>query len=197
MDDELHQLEAELTRLRPAAPSRELLARLERDLAPAGSDRAATGSFFGRSGSREAFAFSSETLTRSAAESRAVVARRPSRAWWLLAAALPAAAAITFWIVVGNRRDVVAPAVASVASVAAESIAPVAGELAVFKPVAAENVLLAARDEGLVTLADGTTARRARLQYVDTIIWKNPRTNASVRWTVPREEIRVVPVHYQ
>jgi hypothetical protein len=32
---------------------------------------------------------------------------------------------------------------------------------------------------------------------VDTITWKNPRTNASVRWTVPREEVRVVPVKFQ
>ena len=65
------------------------------------------------------------------------------------------------------------------------------------KPVAAEKVLYAARDEGLVTLEDGTTARRERLSYVDTITWKNPRTNASLTWSVPREEVRVVPVHFQ
>ena len=77
--------------------------------------------------------------------------------------------------------------------------APVAATAneAVFKPVAAENVLYAVSDEGLVTLDDGTSARRERLSYVDTITWKNPRTNASVRWTVPREEVRVVPVKFQ
>ena len=47
------------------------------------------------------------------------------------------------------------------------------------------------------TLDDGTAARRERFQYVDTITWKNPRTNASVRWTMPREEVRVVPVKFQ
>lgn len=67
----------------------------------------------------------------------------------------------------------------------------------VLKPVAAENVLYAARDEGLVTLDDGTTARRARYNYVDTITWKNPRTNAVLTWRVPREEVRVVPVVFQ
>ena len=75
--------------------------------------------------------------------------------------------------------------------------APAADASAPFQPVAAENVLYAVRDEGLVTLANGTPARRERLNYVDTITWKNPRTNASVRWTVPREEVRVVPVNFQ
>jgi hypothetical protein len=69
--------------------------------------------------------------------------------------------------------------------------------VAPLKPVTAENVLVAASDEGLVTLDDGTPARRERLQFVDTITWKNPRTNASLTWSVPREEIRVVPVSFQ
>jgi hypothetical protein len=66
-----------------------------------------------------------------------------------------------------------------------------------FKPVAAENVLVSARDEGLITLADGTPARRERLHYVDTITWQNPRTNASLRWSIPREEVRVIPIAFQ
>ena len=69
--------------------------------------------------------------------------------------------------------------------------------VAVFKPVSAENLLYAQRDDGLVTLADGTTARRYRSSYVDTITWKNPRTQASLRWSVPRTEERVVPVSFQ
>jgi hypothetical protein len=31
---------------------------------------------------------------------------------------------------------------------------------------------------------------------VDTYTWKNPRTNASIKWTVPRDEIRVIPATY-
>jgi hypothetical protein len=65
------------------------------------------------------------------------------------------------------------------------------------KPVAAENLLVVASDEGLVTLDDGTPARRERRQYVDTITWKNPRTNASLTWSMPREEVRVVPIVFQ
>ncbi|MBL9185971.1 MAG: hypothetical protein JNK23_00695 [Opitutaceae bacterium] len=65
------------------------------------------------------------------------------------------------------------------------------------KPVAAENLLVSVRDEGLVTLDDGTRARRERLHYVDTIVWKNSRTHASLTWSVPREEVRIVPVVFQ
>lgn len=102
--------------------------------------------------------------------------------WRWAAVALPAVAAIAL-LVFAPAPPVARPAPAVAADV--------------LKPVAAENVLYAARDEGLVTLADGTTARRARYTYVDTITWKNPRTNAVLTWRVPREEVRVVPVVFQ
>jgi hypothetical protein len=161
MDDELHQLEAELKALRPTTPSRGLVQRLEMEFAAQGT------------------------------EARPVHA---ARRWWLWAGALPAAAALAVAFTLGGHRE---PAPS--ASVASASSAPQASSVAdeQFKPVAAENVLYAVNDEGLVTLDDGTAARRERLSYVDTITWKNPRTNASVRWTVPREEIRVVPVKFQ
>lgn len=148
MDDELQQLEAELKQLRPAAPSRELRARLDRELK---------------------------------------LQPHTSRAWWLWAGAMPVAAAIAVALILATRRDHTQPPPTQVA----------AATLATFKPVAAENVLYAAQDDGPVTLADGTSARRERLSYVDTITWKDPRTNASVRWSVPREEVRVVPVSFQ
>jgi hypothetical protein len=66
-----------------------------------------------------------------------------------------------------------------------------------FKPVAAQNILLGSKDEGTATLADGTIVRRTRESYLDTITWRNSATNASLTWSVPREEVRVVPVSYQ
>jgi hypothetical protein len=132
---------------------------------------------------------------------RAEVAARvtsSTRAWWRWAAALPAAAAVLIGLAVFVRRVPPASPVENVAAAAAN--AAMVGEAdtePAFKPVSAENVLYAVADEGLVTLDDGTAARRERLSYVDTITWKNPRTNASVRWTVPREEVRVVPVKFQ
>ncbi len=59
-----------------------------------------------------------------------------------------------------------------------------------YKAVAAENLLLSSADEGYVTLSDGTVARRIRQTYVDTITWQNPRTHASLKWRLPREEVR-------
>ena len=155
MDDELLHLEAELKRLRPAEPSRELLARLDREL-----------------GHQQE--------------------RRAVRVWWFWAGALPIAAALAVMLFATARREagLGAPDSLEVTDAESRSAAP-------FQPVAAENVLYAALDEGFVTLSDGTTARRERLSYVDTITWKNPRTNASVRWSVPREEVRVVPVNFQ
>jgi hypothetical protein len=115
--------------------------------------------------------------------------RRPAPLLWFWAAALPAAAALA--IVVGSvmRRDLASPRDATQPAIA--------GDRAVLKPITAENVLYSATDEGLVTLDDGTRARRERLNFVDTITFKNPRTNASLKWSVPREEIRVVPVSFQ
>lgn len=147
MDDELLEFEAELKRLRPMAPSRDLVARIEREL-----------------------------------ESPP---KRVMRAWWLLVGAMPVAAALAIMIAFVVSRDRTREDTADV-----RPPAP-------FQPVAAENLLYSAQDEGFVTLADGTPARRERFSYVDTITWKNPRTNASVRWSVPREEVRVVPVNFQ
>lgn len=66
-----------------------------------------------------------------------------------------------------------------------------------FRPVAAKDVLYAAKDEGYVQLVDGTPAHRLREYHLDTITWKNPSTNASLSWSVPRDEIRVIPASFQ
>lgn len=177
MDDELQVLEAELRRLRPQPPSAALADRLRRELQPASSPVAAAG------------------LDRSAAPrglapfrpARGLRRFRPSPWWWL---ALPAAAAVAF-LLNTHGPESATPRPASVAG----APLPVAGDT--MKPVAAQNVLYAAADEGLVTLDDGTPARRERLHFVDTITWRNPRTNASLTWSVPREEVRLVPVNFQ
>lgn len=108
-----------------------------------------------------------------------------------LAVALPAAAAVSWGVMHSRPPSVAGPARPTPTAVAASA------DEGTFKPVAAEKVFISAMDEGLVTLADGTPARRERFQFVDTITWRNPRTNASLTWTVPREEVRVVPVVWQ
>ena len=63
-----------------------------------------------------------------------------------------------------------------------------------FKPVEAENILYDVREEGLTTLADGTPARQIRDRYLDVFTWQNAAANSSVRWSVPRDEVRLVPI---
>ncbi|HRE82181.1 MAG TPA: hypothetical protein PLN52_14125 [Opitutaceae bacterium] len=63
-----------------------------------------------------------------------------------------------------------------------------------YKPVAVEQWDYGAHDEGIVTLPDGTTARQWRERFVDTVTWKNPQTQAAVTWSIPRDEVRLVPV---
>jgi hypothetical protein len=104
--------------------------------------------------------------------------RLGQRASWFAAwTALPVAAALMLAFVLARPTEMAAASV--------------------YKPVSSEGVLYQTRDEGLITLADGTPARQVRDSYVETITWKNPKTNASLRWTVPHEEVRVVPINYQ
>jgi len=147
MDDDFRDLEAELGRLRPAAPRRELVSRIERDLAP-----------------------------RRAA---------PRRWLWV---AMPAAAALAAAAVLWVRWE---------AAPAREAPAARPAATPAMKPVAVRDVLVGSRDEGYVVLADGWPARRLREAHLDTIIWKDPRSAASLQWSVPREEIRIVPVNFQ
>ena len=115
-----------------------------------------------------------------------------SRTWWMTFAALPIAAAVAIAISLPHRNQITPTPKSTAAS--AQGTAD-AGDI--LKPVSAENVLYSAEEEGMVTLDDGTPARRERLRYVDTITFQNPRTHASLKWTVPRDEIRVIPVNYQ
>ena len=117
--------------------------------------------------------------------------RRVAIGWWV---ALPLAAALAL-VVVPWRQAPDADHVPLSAAIAPDPLP--ASPPDEYKPVAAENLLYAARDEGVVTLADGVRARRLRRSYVDTITWRNPRTNASLTWSVPRDEVRVVPVNFQ
>ncbi|MBL9217654.1 MAG: hypothetical protein JNG82_04150 [Opitutaceae bacterium] len=148
---------------------------------------------------------------------------RRARARWLeqinrdLAAELPApsrpryatATNLGSWKWLGWRTTAVAAALALVATFGVvtlrrpvpaaipaipDSAAPAAGPA--YEPVAASNVLYDLKDEGAVPGAGEAGARRVRARYVDTYTWKNPRNNASIKWTVPRDEIRVVPASY-
>lgn len=169
MDDPFIELETELRNLRAAPLSRAHIARIEAGLA---ATPVRTTS-------------STPPLERPAPV-------RPGRGWLL--AALAAAAAVAF-VFVRRQADPTpagSPVVAQAAPrvQAAQGTAKSANE---YRPVEAASVLYDLKDEGNVTMADDTTARRVRYRFVDTYTWRNPATNASMKWSVPRDEIRVIP----
>lgn len=126
-------------------------------------------------------------LGRIEAELRA--RETPRRTWLWTPLPLAAALALAFFV----RSRPMTPPAASKAVIASTGTPPAPA----FKPVTVENLLYAAHDDGLVTLADGSKARRVRKAYLDTVVWRNPRTNASLTWTVPRSEVAVIPVAFQ
>lgn len=110
-----------------------------------------------------------------------------------VAAALALVATVSF-----VRFRSTAPAVLPVPPVAVQL--PLAADPQVrrdlYEPVAATNVLYDLQDEGLVKGEGDAPARRLRYRYLDTYTWKNPRSHASIKWSVPRDEIRVLPASY-
>lgn len=165
MDETLQELENELARLTPRRPSAGLMQSLGRELGP----EAASGS---------APRYSSATSLRSW-----------KWATWSLAGI---AAAIAF-VIVWQTKPRPAEAPATVATIT-EPVAPKATATPVnrYQPVKASSVLYDLKEDGTAFLPDRTEGRQVRYRYVDTYTWKNPATNASLRWSVPRDEVRVV-----
>lgn len=196
MDDVLQDLENELKALRPCRPSVLLRARLEHEL--------------------------SQPAVVATPDRAQPVARRDTtattlRSWkWLSWQNVGAVAAMVFFVSFGiwnwssapspgfpttepaeNRP--VEPSAASVPEtpgVAAERLLAATPPRDAYQPVKASNVLYSLADEGPLLLDDNTQARRVRARYVDTYTWKNPATNASLKWSVPRDEVRVLPARF-
>lgn len=176
MDESLLELENELKRLSPRRPSREMLAAIERDLARGHAS----------GGPHEATRYSTATTLRSW-----------KWATWSLAGA---AAALGLAFVLRAVFDATqapddTPAIArqagaSAAASSTAAIAPAAPDR--YEPVQASSVLYALHESPPKTLPDRTEGREVRYRFVDTYTWKNPARNASVRWSVPRDEVRLV-----
>jgi hypothetical protein len=133
MNEELQELEFELRRLRPRAPSEFFDARVEAALETRGRVRV--------------------SIVRGVA-------------------AAGFAAGVAWLAALG-------PGTASRAGVA-------------LRPVEAQETLQSAREEGWVTLDDGTKARQLRLRYLETVRWSDG--HRTLTWTQPREELRILPV---
>lgn len=164
MDERLQELENELKRLRPRDLSPDLLHRLEGELGPVPAARR----------------YSAATNWRSW-----------KWAGWSLAGV--AAAAALMLVAVARRQ--VSPSLAAMPAQSVTASVPPAGPAPAavrYQPVRASSVLYEMKDDGVTTLPDRTEGRQVRYRYVDTYTWKNPQTNASLRWSVPREEVRLI-----
>ncbi|MBI3885684.1 MAG: hypothetical protein HY302_08160 [Opitutae bacterium] len=179
MDDQLQELETELKSLRPRRPSALLARRIGRELA-------------------------AEVMPPPAPAPRDEPrpALRGPWSWAPLAAAAAVALLATVGVLRLRNSPSVAPAaplaLAAPQASAAASPAPETASAArdLYRPVLASNVLYDMKDEGVVYLADRTPARQTRYRYLDTYTWKNPRTNASLKWSMPRDEVRVQPASF-
>ena len=114
------------------------------------------------------------------------------RSWkwagWSLAGAVAAVAVLLG--VRGMREPLVtSPAASPVVAIASS---PAQRAVNRFEPVKASSVLYDLKEDGAATLPDQTEGRQVRYRYVDTYTWRNPATNASLRWSVPRDEVRLV-----
>lgn len=181
MDDSLKELETELKGLRLRQPSASLIARLERELA------------------EEIPAHVPPPPPRP----RYTSATNLSSWKWLgwRTASLAAACAIIAGVTYVNLRQPIPASPTSTPLEIAATANPAASAdrdalPARYQPVAATNVLYDLQDEGYVVSADDTSARQVRARYVDTYTWKNPRSNASLKWSVPRDEVRVIPTSW-
>ena len=173
MDESLQQLEDELKSLRLRSPSPQLVDRLTQELA-------------------------AETDGLPAPARRHPTTSNPGSWHWFswrtagVAAAAAVAAAVTF--VAFKSQPVAAPGperLVAADPIQAQPASAVPRDQ--FSPVAATNVLYDLKDEGLVNVADGPPARQVRARYLDTYTFTNPRRNSSLKLSVPRDEIRVIP----
>lgn len=179
MDESLLELENELRRLRPSSPSAKLLKHIEAGLvAP-------------------------ETRLKISRSAPAVISTIGFWLNWRTVTAAAAVAAFVLILVTLPRPKGIDSAASASQALAAAPVTPVVAQEASavvpvpavdrYQPVGAASVLYDLKEDRVVTVSDKTPARRLRYRYVDTYTWKNPATNASLKWSVPRDEVRVLP----
>jgi len=163
--NDFSELEAELRKLRPAAVSDELTAKVER-----------------------ALVLEKGTSTPTSAISR----RKPgSIDWRFLGFGLAAAAALMLLAKIGTDRP--AKNQAAVAALTPSPTRNVPS--CRFIPTGMTQVVYGTRDEGLVFADGAENpVRRMRYRTRETLQWRQPETGASLRVSYPSEEVVFMPV---
>ncbi|HMJ06049.1 MAG TPA: hypothetical protein VK474_07310 [Chthoniobacterales bacterium] len=168
--DDFTDLEADLRRLRPVAPSEALATRVERALAEAPSTIPSAG-----------------ILPR----------RKTFRLNWLaLGLGLSGATAFLFLARTNVERAPQKQPTMAASSPAASANTIQRGEALV--PYGFTRVVYQTRDEGLLFPRNGDQpVRRRRAHSRETLQWKDSRTGASLRVSYPTEEVEIIPVSGQ
>lgn len=162
MDENLQEFENELKRLSPRSLPDTLVQRLEHELGPIRAPRR----------------YTTATSLRS---------------WKWAGWALAGAAVVAIGIFAGSISRSPTPAAPLTSLGPREMTTSAAATVANrYEPVRASSVLYEMQDDGVTTLPDNTQGRQVRYRYVDTYTWKNPATKASLKWSVPRDEVRLV-----
>lgn len=175
MDESLQEMEAELKALKLQRPAARLLDRIERELAEP----------------RPASPISGQPRYKTSTN-------LSSWKWlgWTTAGLATACALVATIGIVRSKQP--AP-VDHASTITLANASPGKATPAVpapqnrYQPVAATNVLYDLKDEGPVYVDGDQPARRLRYRYLDTYTWKSSKGNASLKWSVPRDEIRVLP----
>jgi hypothetical protein len=169
MDESLQELENELKRLRPRRPSASLAKTLERELGPV-------------------------AVPVAQPATRRYVSATSLRSWkWVSWSLAGAAAALLIAFLVRSRQAMQqAPDALTAETASPIEMAPTMATSNRYEPVHASSVLYDLQESDPKLLPDRTEGREVRYRYVDTYTWRNPTTNASVRWSVPRDEVRFV-----
>jgi hypothetical protein len=166
MDETLQELENELKRLTPLQPSTASMQALERELG-------------------------AETVKKSVPPYSTATSRSSWKwATWSLAGVAAAVALVV--LVQSERRPDAAPVSTGFATTKPAAAPAAVKPVNRYEPVQASSVLYDLQESSPTPLPDRTEGREVRYRYVDTYTWKNPATNASLRWSVPRDEVRLV-----
>jgi hypothetical protein len=168
--NDFSQLETQLKSLKPANPSEDFLARIERELNEPGST--ATAAVFS---TRRGIQFNWRSL-----------------GWGL------AAAATALFLLLLVKVDRPARKNRALASATPAVVAPSMTGQDQFIPTGLTRVVYHTRDEGLYFPSGAQRpVRRTRSITRETFVWHNPTTGASLRVSYPSDEVSFTPVSGQ
>ena len=163
--NDFSELEAELKQLRPAAPSADLLTRVERALGEVASVPSAG------------------VLPRP---------QRPKVNWFVIGFGLAAATAFFMLMRVNTDHASQSKTQRTAATHTPQATVPTAPT---FLPDGMTRVVYGTADDGLVYPANfNEPARRLRSHSRETLAFRDPKSGASLRVSYPTEEVELVPV---